>query len=215
MSSLEPSGEVVVVSSDKLLGNLSMLQGQLRNLTTTVQAQKATEITHQWFVEYGIKNEWGIPNVDTVATLLRQKLWRGIPINASATRFDIGSAMINLAKNRDMSKVLQVANAILWRAKMTGMGMAKHPTWVGESALVLSLLDEKTADLPPLSILCESKLPLVTNVFSGVVRRPVGLDLGKTKEVKSDEGSSAIQDFLLYSTDPSRIDSKLQSQITR
>jgi hypothetical protein len=107
-----------------------------------------------------------------------------------------------------MSKVLQVANAILWRAKMTGMGMAKHPTWVGESSLVLSLLDEKTANLPPLSLLCESKLPLVTNVFSGVVRRPMGVDFGKTKEVKSDEGSSATQDFLLYFADPSHIDFK-------
>ena len=199
------------MSNDKLFGDLSMIQGQFRDLTSTVKATKALQVTHEWLLKYGYQNGWGRVESAAIEELLKTKRWKGIPVNASSTRIQIASTI--LKRTTDKAPTLQVANGMLWRAKMTGIGLAKHPSWVGESLLALSLVYKKSVNLPSLSILCESKLPLMANILSGAARKPLGLDFGGTKEVKVEDSSTTAGGFRLYSADPSRIGSTLQKRI--
>lgn len=196
---------------DKFFGDLNMLHGQFNNLTSTVRAKKAIGITHDWFYEYGKKNGWGTANFDTLTAFSGQKFWKGVPAAASATRIQTGST---IAKNSGVGQ-FQVSNDILWRAKMTGSGFAVHPVWVGESLIVLSLIDRESAHLSPMSVLCESKLSLAANLLSGFGGKPMGIDLGKTKEVKIEDGDTGIDGFRLYAADPSSMDLTLRRGIKK
>jgi hypothetical protein len=199
------------MSTDKLFGDFSALQGQFKNLTSTVKAGKAQEITHDWFYEYAHKNGWWSPKHDALEAFSGRKFWKGIPSKASATRIQIHST---IAKNSGAGQV-QVSNGILWRAKMTGIGMAKHPTWVGESLLVLSLIDRESAHLSAMSVLCESKLSLAANLLSGFGGKPMGIDLGKPKELKIEDSDASIEGFRLYAANPANIDSTLRRRIKK
>ena len=188
--------------SHNIFGDLSALHGQFKNLRSTIQAQKALEVSYEWCNEYARRNGWGPPPLDFIAAT-RKGAWQGAPTAEPATRVDMGTSMAVRAD--DGTFLLEIADTILWRAKMTGMGLAKHPTWVGESLSVAALVDTRAAGLAPFSAVCQSILPPMQSLLKSAFGKP-GVYLGKTREVRFGDELPVIDDFRLYSAAPDRLD---------
>ena len=194
--------------SHSLFGDLSALHGQFKNIKSTIQAQKALDLTHQWSNEYARRNGWGPPRLDFIAAT-RKGAWQGVPTAEPATRVDMGTS---LAKG-DGTVLLEIADAILWRAKMTGVGLAKHPTPVGESLILAALVDTRAGGLAPFSAVCQSILPAMQSLLGSAFGKP-GVYLGKTREVRIGDDLPAIEDFRIYSAAPDRLDRKIHQRLT-
>jgi hypothetical protein len=196
--------------SHNIFGDLSTLHGQFKNLKSTIQAQKALKVTNEWCNEYARRNGWGPPSLDFIAAT-RKGTWQGAPTAEPATRVDMGTSMAVRAD--DGTFLLEIADAILWRAKMTGVGLAKHPTWVGESLSVAALVDTRAGGLAPFSAVCQSILPPVQSLLKSAFGKP-GVYLGKTREVRIGDELPVIDDFRLYSAAPDRLDRKIHERLT-
>jgi hypothetical protein len=196
--------------SHNLFGDLSALHGQFKNLTRTVQAQKALQVTYDWCNEYAQSNGWGVPKNNVIAAVARKgNGWQGAPLAEPTTRLDMSTS---IAVNPEQGGYLEIADAILWRAKMTGMGFAKHPTWVGETLLVAALLDSRARGIASFSAICQSILPSLQNALMSAFGKP-GVFLGKTKEVRTGD-EFPLEDFRLYSAAPNRLDRKVNERLT-
>ena len=193
--------------SHGLFGDLSALHGQFKNLTSTIQARKALDLSQQWSNEYARHNGWGPPRLDFIAAT-RKGAWQGVPTAEPATRVDMGTSLAT----EDGTVLLEIADAILWRAKMTGIGMAKHPTWVGESLVLAALVDTRAGRLAPFSAVCQSILPPMQSLVRSAFGKP-GVYLGKTKEVRIGDELPDIEDFRLYSAAPNTLDRKIHQRL--
>jgi hypothetical protein len=193
-------------------GDLSTLHGQFKNLTSTIQAQKAAGLTNDWCNEYARRNGWGAPasNSDVIAASRKGGGWQGAPTAEPATRVDMSTSMAARAPD---GTFLEIADAILWRAKMSGTGFSKHPVWVGESLLVAALVDTRATGLAPFSAVCQSILPPVQTLLRSAFGKP-GVFLGKTKEARVGDDLPAINDFRLYSAAPGRLDRETHRRLT-
>lgn len=111
-----------------------------------------------------------------------------------------------MSKWIDQDVEVQICDAQRYTMKMTGIGFAKHPTWVSGSFIAAVLLDRMADQLPPFSAVCTSRLSL-SQALTSVARINAGVPLGKTKEKRIQRpDTQGNSDFELYSAPPERID---------
>ena len=193
----------------KLLGDLGALKSQLKILTGTVRAPRDAERFAMWLTDYALARGWGVPAADIIAVCGPKTAWQGAPSNVSTDKLIPSMAIGRI----DGDVVYQISHARRFTMKMTGVGVAKHPTWAGGTQCVAALMDGSVADQPAFSALNAGLMGFGALLVGLISKRATGIPLGKTREQLVESRSKLTANFVLRCAEPGLIDAAARGRL--